>query len=128
MSIDAQVWEIEYAQRPWTTNKERTEHYFTRAKRVKEWREAFAWLAKAAKIPPLEWASVSAKPWQKGGVLQDVAACNPAVKAAIDGLVDAGVLIDDSPEYLKSVEFRAPERGRNALTLYIHGELRVGAR
>lgn len=122
--MSEQVWEVEYAQRPWTTNKERTEHHMTRAKRVKEWREAFAWLAKSKRIPPLVWMRIGAQPWQKGGVLQDVAACNPAVKAAIDGLVDAGVLPDDSPEYLKSVEFFPPQKGRDALTLYVYGEPR----
>ena len=127
MSTEVQCWEIEYQQRPWTTNKERTEHHMTRAKRVKEWREAFAWLARAQRIPPLVSARIAAKPWQKGGVLQDVAACNPAVKAAIDGLVDAGVLPDDSPAYLTSVEFFAPEKGRDALTLYVYGEP-IGAR
>lgn len=115
-------WEIEFNQRPWTTNKERTEHHMTRAKRVKEWREAFAWLAKAQRIPHLESARITAKPWQKGGVLQDVAACNPAVKAAIDGLVDAGVLTDDSPKYLTSIEFYAPEKGKDALTLMVYGK------
>jgi hypothetical protein len=55
-------------------------------------------------------------------VLQDVAACNPAVKAAIDGLVDAGIVPDDSPAYLRSVEFLAPMKGRDALTLYVYGE------
>ena len=57
--------------------------------------------------------------WQKGGRLQDVAACNPAVKAGIDGLVDAGIIVDDSPEYLKSIKFFAPQKGKNSLVLHI---------
>lgn len=35
----------------------------------------------------------------------DVAACYPAVKAAIDGLVDAGVLDDDDDRFLLAVTF-----------------------
>lgn len=97
----------------------------TRAKRVKEWRGAFYWLAKNAGIPQLEWMKVIAEPWQRGGVLQDVAACNPAVKAAIDGLVDAGVIPDDKPEFLHSVEFLQPRKGKDALVLYVHGVPRL---
>jgi hypothetical protein len=41
------------------------------------------------------------------------------VKAAIDGLVDAGVIQDDTPEFLPKILFCAPEKGREALRLVI---------
>lgn len=52
---------------------------------------------------------------------QDVAACFPAVKAAIDGVTDAGVIIDDTPDYLLTLTFHAPryEKGVNGLELTI---------
>ena len=53
--------------------------------------------------------------------MQDVAACVPAVKAAIDGLVDAGVLIDDAPQHLKAIVFAQPQKGKPALKLEIEG-------
>jgi hypothetical protein len=65
--------------------------------------------------------TITAQPHQKGGRLQDVSACNPAVKAAIDGLVDAGVMQDDSPEFLTAITFLQPVRAENALTLHITG-------
>jgi hypothetical protein len=78
-------------------------------------------MAKAEQIPEMEWISVTAEPHQKGGRLQDVGACNPAVKAAIDGIVDAGVLPDDSSRYMKSLIFLPPQNDRNSLVIYIRG-------
>lgn len=115
------VYRLELAQRPWTTNGERAGNRWERAELVKTWRSAFHVLAKSEKIPEMEWISVTVEPHQKGGRLQDVGACNPAVKAAIDGIVDAGVLPDDSPQYMKSLIFLAPQNDRNSLVLYIRG-------
>jgi hypothetical protein len=116
-------WELTLEQRPWTTNSERAGNRWQRAENVKTWRTAFCLLAKSKKIPTLENCEVTVYVYQKGGRLQDVAACNPAVKAAIDGLVDAKVMIDDSPKYLHSITFVAPQRGRNALTLILKGDV-----
>ena len=52
--------------------------------------------------------------------MQDVAGCFPAAKAAIDGLVDAGVIPDDTPEHLASLTFLAPVVGHgDALELVV---------
>jgi hypothetical protein len=69
----------------------------------------------------MAWISVTVEPHQKGGRLQDVGACNPSVKAAIDGIVDAGVLPDDSSQYMKSLIFLPPRNDKNSLVLYIRG-------
>jgi len=114
-------WELTWEQRPWTTNSERAGNRWQRADNVKTWRHAFCILAKQKKIPTLKSCDITARVYQKGGRLQDVAACNPAVKAAIDGLVDAKVMPDDSPQYLHSITFEAPQRGRNALVLIVSG-------
>jgi crossover junction endodeoxyribonuclease RusA len=113
------MYSLEYPKRPWTTNFERSKNRWVRANLTKEWRSAFMLLARQKKIPKLNQIEIEVEVWLKGGRLQDVAACNPAVKAAIDGLVDAGVIEDDSPEYLKSIKFYAPQRGRNSLVLHI---------
>lgn len=42
--------------------------------------------------------------------IADTGACFPAVKAAIDGLVDAGVLPGDTGLHLSSITFLAPVR------------------
>lgn len=111
-----------FEQRPWTTNAERAENRYRRAEMIKVWREAYFWLAKQQKIPPMRWITVTAEPHQKMGRLQDVGACNPAVKAAVDGLVDAGVLPDDSSAYMRSLTFLPPVKGKNSLVLTIRGE------
>ncbi|NCV84637.1 MAG: hypothetical protein EBW14_01855, partial [Oxalobacteraceae bacterium] len=115
---------LEFEKRPWTTNAERAGNRWERASLTKEWREAFAWLAKSEQLPAMRWISVTVQPYQQGGRLQDVGACNPAVKAAIDGLVDAGVLPDDSSEFVRSLIFLPPQKGKNSLVVYIRGAKR----
>jgi len=115
------IYRLEFNQRPWTTNAERAGNRWERAKLTKEWRAGFQLLAKYEKIPPMVWITVTVEPHQKGGRLQDVGACNPSVKAAIDGLVDAGVLPDDSSQFVKSLVFLPPKKDKNSLVLYIRG-------
>lgn len=115
------IYRLEFNQRPWTTNAERKGNRWERAELVKVWRSAFQILAKSERIPPMTWMSVTVEPHQKGGRFQDVGACHPAVKAAIDGIVDAGVLPDDSPQYLRSLIYLPPVNDKNSLVLYIRG-------
>ena len=115
------IYRLEFNQRPWTTNAERKGNRWERAELVKVWRTAFQILAKSERIPPMTWMSVTVEPHQKGGRLQDVGACHPAVKAAIDGMVDAGVLPDDSSQYLRSLIYLPPVNDKNSLVLYIRG-------
>lgn len=113
-------WTLWYPSRPFTTNTERTWHHHQRAKIVKEWREAFWALAKEAKIPRLTKFGVVVTPVLSGrGRTQDVAGCHPAAKAAIDGLVDAGIVPDDSPTYLRWILFQAPEKGEPGLRVMV---------
>lgn len=113
-------WTLIYPSRPWTVNTERKWNHFRRAQIVKEWREAFFYLAKEAGVPHLLEIEVEGLPILSGrGRPQDVGAASNAVKAAVDGIVDAGVIPDDSPTYLKRLSFRAPLKGPNALHLTI---------
>ena len=91
-----------------TVNKERTGHWSSRASVTKAWREAFTWLARIGDIPTdgtLRACHVDAVPLAATRRRQDVGACLPVVKAAIDGLVDAGVWIDDDPDHVLSIRF-----------------------
>lgn len=119
----ALVWDLEYGSRPWTTNKDRTMHHHERAKLVKTWRETYKGLAEKAGIPPLKVFAIEAYPKLKDRRLQDTAACNPAVKAAIDGIIDAGVAPDDSNEWLKWIKFYPCEvtPGQNSLLIRVIG-------
>ncbi len=99
-------WVLTDQRKPWTVNAERTWHYHKRATYVRECRERFAWLAPEARIGSLKRIQVEATPFAKDRRgIQDVAACLPAVKAAIDGLVDAKVIYDDDPTHLVSLTF-----------------------
>lgn len=112
-------WVLEYNTRPWTTNAERRMTKWERAALTKDWRGAFYWLAKAKRIPSLASVTIDAIPLQARGPLQDTAACNPAVKAAIDGLVDAGVIPDDSGRHVLSITFHPADKDHDALLLVI---------
>lgn len=99
-------WQLIDKEKPWTANAERSFHYHKRAGLVRDCRERFHWLAVSAQIPPLQTIRVEAIPLSKSKrTRQDVAAVFPAVKAAIDGIVDAGVLPDDSAKHLVSLTF-----------------------
>lgn len=115
---------VEYGARPWTTNAERRGNRFERAALTKEWRAAFYLLAKQKQIPAMRRVAITAEPWQAKGVLADTAACNPAVKAAIDGLVDAGVIPDDTSEHIARITFLPTRKGRDALVITIDEILR----
>ena len=115
-------WRLEYNARPFTMNLvygRWNRHQRNLANR--EWRDAFHWLAKEAKIPELDRIKVVAWPCLRDRRIQDVGACFPAVKAAIDGLVDAGVIIDDDPRYVSMIALGAPmqEQPSDALRIIV---------
>ena len=99
-------------------------HYHQRARLVRNTRERWAWLVKAAHVPVLKRISITATPPAKDRRWRpDVAACYPAVKAAIDGIVDAGVIYDDDDEHLLAVTFRpVVYDGREGLSITIREE------
>jgi len=115
-------WYLEDHERPWTMNKERTWHWSQRAKVTKETRERFFWLAKMENIPKLDRIKVDAVPLinDRSKPIADIGACYPAVKAGIDGLVDAGVIPDDNSKHLTQISFYAPvDSKHNGLRLVI---------
>jgi hypothetical protein len=104
--VTGRSWDLRFiGRRPTTMNVHRTLHFRARADDDKSWREAFGWLAKVEKVPHLDRIEVVVLPLHKDNRRQDVAACAPAAKAAIDGLVDAGVIPDDTDRHLASVTF-----------------------
>lgn len=105
---DLRRWQVNVATPLLTLNAERTQHWRKRARYVKDVRTAFADAALEAGVPHLERARMVAQPLQKRGPLADILGHVPTVKAAIDGIVDAGVLIDDRPEFLLAVVCRPP--------------------
>lgn len=93
----------------WTLNKERTLHHFSRAKKVKEWREAACVVAQARKIPKMKAVEVRFTPHRRNRQgMADTGGHFPVAKAIIDGLVDAGVLTGDGPDIVRRLVFEAP--------------------
>ncbi len=101
-----------------TINAERSMHWAARAGIVKLWRQAGWAEALHGKLPRLQAAEIDAYPSQKG-VLADAGAHSPVVKALVDGLVDAHVLPDDSPTYLRALRIHPPTRGKPGVTLIV---------
>lgn len=131
--MSGRCWTIEReGMRPPTLNKERSGGNrggggrFGRSRTTIEWRNFYRDQALALDIPHLMEIHVTATPLHKNRRSpQDVGACFPATKAAIDGLVDAFVVPDDSPEHLTSLTFRAPlVCGRDGLSLTIYEVIR----
>jgi len=120
------MWNLEYQARPITMN-----WIYGRASRAErnnanqEWRGAFALLAREQKIPTLTRIQVTAWPMLRDRRIQDVGACFPAVKAAIDGLVDADVVPEDEPRYVTMIAMGPPvqEAPYDALRLMVIEDL-----
>ena len=120
-------FEIEDLERPMTMNEYRTLHFRARAKYDKQLRQRFAWLAIQARAPKgLDRIIVTAAPYvRRGTTLPDVGACFPAVKAAIDGLVDFGVIPNDTPDHLSAITFVAPvHHDHDSLLLFVREDPR----
>jgi len=110
-----EFYELRFNLKPITTNAERAGNRFVRADFTKHWRQLGFLVAR--QLPKAQWLIVIAEPHQEKGRLQDVGACNPSVKAVVDGIVDAKIIPDDSADYVKEVRFLPPVRKKNGLTI-----------
>lgn len=81
---------------------------YVKAQVVKEWRHAGCVLARAQRIPNLARVSVACWGRYPTRTLPDVDAVAPSLKAVLDGVVDAKVLIDDRPPFVQSVTYYEP--------------------
>lgn len=118
-------WELRCVElgRPPCLNAERSGHWTARAELTKEWRQAFYLLAREAglprRLPAIRVASFPSYPDRRSW--PDLGGWLPATKAAVDGLVDAGVIADDDPEHLVELSFWPPRlaSGPPGLTLLV---------
>lgn len=116
-------WALSHECRPLPMNAYRRLHFRERALYDRSLRTTFAWLARQARVPALASVTVTVGQQCRRPPLPDVGASFPSAKAAIDGLVDAGVMPDDDPAHLHALTFLAPERGpvdRLTLTVCEH--------
>lgn len=116
------IYVLAYEERPnFGMNKERTVHHMVRAKWTKAWRGAFCELAKDAMLPSMSKVEITIQPYVLNArYRQDVCfGVAPLAKAAIDGLIDAGVLLDDNANVVVKLTFMPAIYGRDALELTI---------
>lgn len=111
--------------RPFTMNQANAKRWaWIEARR--EWRDAFTGMAKDC--APLAWCNVTVDHLTATRRNVDVAACLPSFKAALDGIVLAGVLTDDDATHVRKVTFNAPLfAARDALILTMEGPARDDA-
>lgn len=104
-----------------TWNAERAQkHWAVRQASTKQWRKDFGTLASGHPRKKFDYVVIVAQPWQVKGTLADSTAHGPIVKAAVDGLRDAGVIVDDSPKYVCGTFELAPRLApAEALSLYV---------
>lgn len=104
-------------QRPILVNHARRLHWAQQAKITREWRSAFFYLGRNGK-QNVDAADVEVVLERKNRRnLPDAAASEFCAKAALDGLVDAGVLPGDGPDHVRSITHRVAVTGRDALTI-----------
>lgn len=95
---------------PWTTppitSNARIDRH-TRARLTREIRQTTQTLAKAEKLSPVASQAVVTTTWYvPDNRIRDVGAPTPTTKAAIDGLVDAGILIADDWRHIPEERYR----------------------
>lgn len=119
--IPQKEWSITNPQRGWSLNAERTWHFHKRAKLVKVWRDYFKEQAELLEIPRLDKISVEVFTTFSTRALQDPGNNMPAVKAAIDGLTDAGIIEDDVADCVAFITYYASTyvKGYNSITLLV---------
>jgi hypothetical protein len=97
--------------RPALLNAERAAHWREHRARTKDIRlEArLRWMnAMKTNAGRMACARAEVYPTYARGPLPDTGACIPAVKAIVDGAVDAGLLLDDGPEIITRLTFHRP--------------------
>lgn len=95
--------------RPTLNNAYHAQHYRKQATTRKEYGELFFY---EAKINPhkFDYVDIEVFHYIAKGVVPDTGSVWAMSKAGIDFIVRAGVLPDDSPEYVRSIKFHAPEK------------------
>lgn len=80
-------------------------HWRVKAAMTKTWREETGWLA-AASLHPMDQAQIICELSFADRQRRDPANWAPTAKACVDGLVDAGILVDDSHHYVTGPDMR----------------------
>lgn len=95
-------WVVELGRMPTFTANGRY-HWTSRSTLTRQWREIACYETKLAKVPPLSHARIWLVYWPPDRRRRDPSNLMPAQKACVDGVVDAGIVKDDSPEFVEEL-------------------------
>lgn len=102
---------IELPGRPLDINAISMNSHWQISKERKQWREAAAEVAKYTRVARADRPVIVHVRQICTGRLPDAGSIFSAAKGAIDGLRDAGTLVDDSPTYVRGLWFHAAVKG-----------------
>src|SRR5690606_16544581 len=97
---------LEFAKSEWWTSNTRFRHWAVEAKHKKAAREKARRAAESAGLPVFRRAHVTAWIGYPRNGKADPSNVAPVVKAALDGMTDAGVWEDDDSEHVTAVTYR----------------------
>lgn len=86
---------------PMTSNDQRRAHWSAIRAAKSHVETLVGWHAKKAHVPLVGYCDVEVVWFAPNGIKRDADSLGPFLKASLDGLVKAGVLTDDSREYVR---------------------------
>jgi hypothetical protein len=93
---------------------------------IAEWRDGHEMMARGCAA--LEWCHITVDHLTATRRKTDPVACAPSYKAALDGIRRGGVIVDDGPDYVRTVTFNAPVyAGYDALIVTLDGPAKEAA-
>lgn len=102
---------IDWMGRPHTSNDERKKNHHELSRIHKAWRAAGAQACMIARPPIMARVKVTCWARYKTRVHTDPEGIAPALKCVLDGVVDRGVLVNDTSEFIAEVRFLPPVTG-----------------
>ena len=120
--MSARSWTVTIPAPTVWLNANRRSHWRQWADDVKTWRDAGHVYARQAKLPGLDRIHIGAVLHFPDNRKRDGHNFYPTLKAIVDGLVDHGLIVDDSAEYLDGPDIRIGETtrgGRGVVVLTI---------
>lgn len=96
---------VDWCGRPPTTNAHRRLHHHARAQLDAVWRKAGVDAVMVHKAHPMNAVEVETWGVYPTKTVPDLDGTAPALKAVLDGIVEAGVLVDDAFPYVRRISY-----------------------
>ncbi len=115
---DRRTWTLSWPDLDvYSSNEEMRDHHMVRHRKMRPIKTAGATAAWLEGVPPLGCAEVEFITIRRHPM--DADGPHPTYKALLDGVVSAGVLPDDGPEFLRAVTYHAVELGAPEVRMLI---------